>query len=65
MESAEDVTPTALDWIESHGSDDNWYLHINYWDPHTPYRAPEEFGNPFKDDPLPEWITADAIDNQV
>ena len=47
MESAEDVTPTALDWIERNAAKDNWFLHVNYWDPHTPYRAPPDFGNPF------------------
>ena len=61
MESAEDVTPTALDWIERNADRNDWYLHVNYWDPHTPYRAPEEFGNPFADDPLPEWLTEDVV----
>ncbi|MGI9273243.1 MAG: sulfatase family protein [Endozoicomonas sp.] len=55
-ESAEEVTPTVLDWIDRNGDEDNWYLHINYWDAHTPYRAPEEFGNPFADEPLPSWV---------
>lgn len=62
LESAESVTPTALDWIQRNAKEDNWYLHINYWDPHTPYRAPEEFGNPFKDDPLTEWITPAVLE---
>ncbi|MBN2640176.1 MAG: sulfatase [Victivallales bacterium] len=65
MESAEDVTPTVLDWIEHNADKDDWYLHVNYWDPHTPYRAPEEFGNPFKDEPLPDWITEDVINYQL
>lgn len=60
-ESAEDITPTVLDWIERNGSSDNWFLHVNYWDPHTPYRAPEEFGNPFANDPLPRWPTEEAL----
>lgn len=60
MESAEHVTPAVMDWIEQHADGDNWYLHVNYWDPHTPYRAPEDFGNPFKDDPLPAWLTDDV-----
>ncbi|MBN2711007.1 MAG: sulfatase [Planctomycetes bacterium] len=60
MESAEDVTPTVLDWIDKNADCDNWYLHVNYWDPHTPYRAPEDFGNPFKDDPLPDWMTEET-----
>jgi arylsulfatase A-like enzyme len=61
-ESAEHVTPLALDWIERNAARDDWFLHVNYWDPHTPYRAPEEFGNPFKDDPLPEWITDEVLE---
>lgn len=64
MESAEDVTPTVLDWLDRNGSGENWYLHINYWDPHTPYRAPEEFGNPFQNDPLPAWLTPEEIERQ-
>ncbi len=62
MESAEEVTPLALDWIRRHGAEENWFLHVNYWDPHTPYRAPEEFGNPFKDAPLPAWLTPEVLE---
>ncbi len=62
MESAEDITPTVLKWINSNASEDNWLLHVNYWDPHTPYRAPEEFGNPFDKEPLPEWITEETLE---
>ncbi len=60
MEIADDVTPIALDWIRRNARDDNWFLHINYWDPHTPYRTPEAFGNPFQDDPLPDWLTEEV-----
>ncbi len=62
LEGADDITPTAIDWIKQHGRDNNWYLHINYWDPHTPYRAPIELGNPFIDDPLPDWLTTDVLE---
>jgi arylsulfatase A-like enzyme len=62
MEGADDITPTALEWIENHAQEDNWFLHINYWDPHTPYRAPVEMGNPFSDDPLPDWITPEVLE---
>lgn len=61
MESAEEVTPTVLDWIERNGTTDNWFLHVNYWDPHTPYRAPKEFGNPFENQPLDTWMTEDIL----
>ena len=56
-ELANDVTPYALNWIESHAEDENWFLHVNYWDPHTPYRTPMEYGNPFEAEPIDEWYT--------
>jgi len=62
LESAEEITPTVLKWISSNAYEDNWFLHVNYWDPHTPYRAPAEFGDPFEDDPLPEWLNQDLLD---
>lgn len=62
MESAEEVSPAALDWIERRGKEDDWYLHVNYWDPHTPFRAPAEFGNPFENEPLPSWCTPELIE---
>ena len=61
MESAEDVTPTALDWIKRNAAKEDWYLQVNYWDPHTPYRAPAEFGNPFENEPLPAWFTPEVL----
>lgn len=61
MESAEVVQPVVDRWLDDHAAGDNWYLHINYWDPHTPYRVPAAFGNLFENDPLPEWLTDDVI----
>ncbi|MGD0091926.1 MAG: sulfatase, partial [Planctomycetota bacterium] len=57
MENGEEVVPQALKWIEAHGKRDNWLLHINLWDPHTPYRAPADFGAPFANEPLAGWYT--------
>jgi choline-sulfatase len=61
MESAEEVTPLALDWIRRNARRDGWLLHVNYWDPHTPYRAPASFGNPFADSPLPSWWNEEIL----
>ena len=61
QESAEDITPTALKWITDNAKADSWFLHLNYWDPHTPYRAPEDFGDPFEGEPLNTWITEDIL----
>ncbi|UOQ86308.1 sulfatase family protein [Gracilibacillus salinarum] len=60
-ESAEEVTPTVLDWLERNGDKDDWFLYVNYWDPHTPYRAPKDYGNPFENEPLPAWLTEDVL----
>lgn len=60
LESAEEIAPIALDWLERRGRDDNWFLHVNLWDPHTPYRAPASVGDPFADSPLPGWLTEDV-----
>jgi arylsulfatase A-like enzyme len=62
METADEVVPGAIDWIERrHGDTAPWFLHVNIWDPHTPYRTPESFGDPFKDAPLPAWLTAEKL----
>lgn len=61
MESAEEVTPVVLNWLQQNATDDNWFLYVNYWDPHTPYRAPAEFGNPFEHSPLPAWLTEERL----
>jgi len=60
MESADEITPVALDWLNRNGASDNWVLHVNTWDPHTPFRAPASFGDPFARDPLPAWYTEEA-----
>ena len=56
MEAAEEVTPVVDQWLDDHAAEDHWYLHINYWDVHTPYRAPMDYGEPFKQTPLPDWM---------
>lgn len=61
MESAEEVYPVAEEWFRRNAKSDNWYLHLNFWDAHVPYRAPESFGNPFADQPLPEWMTEERV----
>ncbi len=60
LERADEVSPVALDWLARHGREDNWFLHVNFWDPHTPYRTPPDFANPFRDEPLPSWLTEDV-----
>lgn len=64
LESAEMVTPHAIKWLEEHRGQEDWFLHVHYWDAHAPYRTPMEAGNPFADVPLPsvfDWVTNEVI----
>ncbi|MHA1727610.1 MAG: sulfatase-like hydrolase/transferase [Promethearchaeota archaeon] len=65
MEIADDVLPFAEKWLNDNGKQkNNWFLHLNIWDPHTPYRTPLSFGNPFENDPPPSWLTQEIITKQ-
>jgi choline-sulfatase len=61
VETADEVVPTAIDWIERNADRDDWFLHVNVWDPHTPYRTPMKHGNRFENDPLPAWLTEEVL----
>ncbi|WP_137284545.1 sulfatase family protein [Halorussus salinisoli] len=61
---SDQVYPHAKEWLEDNASDEDWYLHVNFWDPHTPYDTPLEYGNPFEDEPAPEWPDEETIQEQ-
>lgn len=61
IETADEVQPVVETWLNRNASRDNWYLHINYWDAHTPYRVSLEYGNPFNGQPLEDWLTEDLL----
>ena len=63
-EIASEVNAAVIPWLRENGRRDNLFVHINYWDPHTPYRTPLEFGNPFEHEPPPDWPTQDVLDEQ-
>ncbi len=64
LDNADHVYPYAERWLAANGQDDNWFLHVNFWDPHTPYDHPESFGNPFENEPIEDWITQELLDRQ-
>lgn len=56
LETANSIAPQVNDWLEiNHNKKEPFFMWLNVWDPHTPYRTPVEHGNPFAEDPLPEW----------
>jgi arylsulfatase A-like enzyme len=60
QETADEIAPQVNEWLDRKGNEDKpFFMWLNVWDPHTPYRTPEEYGNPFHDDPIPSWYTED------
>jgi arylsulfatase A-like enzyme len=59
-ERADEVAPVAIDWIRRNGAADNWFLHVNFWDPHSLFATPEAFGRPFAHGPLSSWLTEEV-----
>jgi choline-sulfatase len=60
LETADQVAAVALDWLDANANRPDWFLHVHMWDPHTPYRTPASFGEPFADYPGPAWLTEDV-----
>lgn len=58
MENAHEIDPQVTEWLDRKGKDEKpFFMWVNVWDPHTPYRTPADFENPFADDPIPAWYT--------
>ncbi|MCL6446304.1 MAG: sulfatase-like hydrolase/transferase, partial [Alicyclobacillus sp.] len=63
-EDANEVNAAVLPWIEAHGKEDNYFLHIQYWDPHGFYTCPDEFAEQFADQPAPIYPDEATIQAQ-
>ncbi len=61
-EVAEEVNASVLPWLRAHGADDNWFLHVQYWDPHRNYTVAPEWIDRIASDPPPDWPDAAAIE---
>jgi len=66
FETADEVNAVLLPWLEEHAAEDNYFLHINYWDIHFPYRVPDmpKWMALFEDVPAPEWPDEETIRHQ-
>lgn len=63
LERADEVVPLAIEWIARHAwRTPGWFLHLNLWDVHTPYRTPEDFRPSFLPDALSGWIDAAMLE---
>lgn len=61
-ESAEFIEGHVKPWLETNGREDNWFLHVNFWDTHTPYnRQPERYTQMMAEHEAPAHPTAEEI----
>jgi arylsulfatase A-like enzyme len=37
------VADAAIDWLQRHGKEDDWFLQVHFWDPHIPYLEEAEW----------------------
>jgi arylsulfatase A-like enzyme len=49
----------AVDWLRRNAAAENWFLHVNFWDVHWPYRFPQNLRGLYAADSLPDWLTED------
>ena len=61
QEPVQEVEPVLDRWLDANVAEDSWYLHLNFWDIHTPYRTPLSYGNPFEGEPIADWYTEGLI----
>lgn len=50
----------VLPWMDQHANDD-FFLYVQYWDPHAIYAAPQGCIDAIKDGPLPAYPTPEQI----
>jgi arylsulfatase A-like enzyme len=60
-ENADEVMVNVLPWVRRHGAEDNYFLHIQLWDPHRNYTMPQSYSELFANDPPPAWPDETAI----
>ena len=64
-ESAEEVNEPVLRWIKNNGDRDDYFLYINYWDPHRVYDVDRQWYDRVNEHPVPvDWPDEAAIQEQ-
>jgi arylsulfatase A-like enzyme len=61
QERADEVNRYLLPWLERHAADEDLFLHVHYWDIHSPYRTPEDRARVFDSEPAPDWPDEETI----
>ncbi|MBI3970236.1 MAG: sulfatase [Chloroflexi bacterium] len=61
---APDINAFAIPWLREHARGD-FFLYVHYWDPHTPYTAPQAYVDRMLRHELPSWLTDERIRHDV
>jgi arylsulfatase A-like enzyme len=55
--AAKAVTDAAIEYLEAHEIAENLFLFLHYFDPHKPYRPPDEYASPYNlNDDVSDWL---------
>ena len=57
---------SALDFLEKNHEEESWYLHLEYFDPHEPFFAPEKYQKLYSDETSNfDWPPYAEIDDEL
>jgi arylsulfatase A-like enzyme len=60
-EDAHEVNRAVIPWLKRHGKEDNYFLHIQYWDPHSLYTCPKQYADQWQGVPAVEFPSEEVI----
>lgn len=63
-ENADEVNAHVLPWIREHGREADYFLHVQYWDPHGFYTYPDEYMEPFVGQELATAPSAESFERR-
>lgn len=61
QETADEVNAAFLPYITQHCREDDWFIHLHYWDCHSHYRLPGDWPDRFVDQEAPAWPDEETI----
>ncbi len=60
-ETADEVNAAFVPYFEQHCREDDWFMHLHYWDIHSHYRLTSESAKRFEDEEAPAWPDEETI----
>ncbi|MHB1627826.1 MAG: sulfatase family protein [Bacilli bacterium] len=63
-ENADEVNAHVIPWIREFGAEEDYFLHVQYWDPHGFYTYPDEYMEQFIGQEAPQFPSEEEIQAQ-